>query len=60
MTPKQEDDSRFFTQRWHDAIRVEGKIADRIQMYRVIGLNLVLVAGTANVETLPSKPERAA
>ncbi len=50
-TPKQEDDPRFFL-KMHDAIQVEGKIADRIQMYRVIGLNLVLVAGTANVETL--------
>ena len=51
VTPKQEDDPRYFL-KMHDAIRVEGKIADRIQMYRVIGLNLVLVAATANVDSL--------
>jgi len=51
ISPKEEDDSRFFL-KMHDAIRVEGKIADRIQMYRVIGLNLVLVAATANVDSI--------
>lgn len=49
--PRQVDDPRFFL-KMHDSIKVEGKIVDRIQLYRVIGLNLVHVACSATVDAV--------
>src|SRR5439155_21759786 len=50
LPPRVEPDERYFL-KIHDVIKAEDKLSDRIQMYRVIGLNLVHVACTAIVES---------
>ncbi len=51
IAPRVEQDDRFFL-KMHDAVQIEGGVAERIQMYRVIGLNLVHVAASAAGEQL--------
>lgn len=52
ITPRVEPDDRFFL-KLHDAQTVApGVIADRLQLYREIGLNLVHVAVTAQVSSV--------
>jgi hypothetical protein len=60
QAPKQIDDPRFFL-KMHDALRIEGKVQDRMQWYRVIGLNLVHAAATSRVDAInPADPALAA
>lgn len=48
--PRVEPDERYFL-KVRDVMSVgQGKLADRVQMYRIVGLNLVHVACTAQVE----------
>jgi hypothetical protein len=57
VPPRVEKDPRFLL-KMHDVLRTEpgqggagGKLADRVQLYRVIGLNLVHLSATAWVES---------
>jgi hypothetical protein len=51
LPPRVEPDDRFFL-KMHDAMTGGERTADRIQMYRILGLNLVHVAATAQVENM--------
>ncbi len=46
IKPRVEQDDRFYL-KVHDRSKKDGKVADRIQMYRAVGLNLVLVSVVA-------------
>jgi hypothetical protein len=48
--PKAEKDDRFYL-RIHDRCRLEDSISDRVQMFKVAGLNLVLVSVVARNAT---------
>ncbi len=52
--PVAEKDDRFFL-RIHHTFRKNGKVGDQLQLYRVVGLNLIAVAVTAYTD----KPEEA-
>ena len=49
--PHLEPDPRFFL-RFRDAQRVEGRIADRVQMYRSMGVYFIHLAATARVDAV--------